>query len=324
MSLFRGDGGPESWLDAMNLALAPLEREFVARFEAPDQPVLFIVGAPRSGTTLLTQLLISQYGFGYISNLAARFWNAPALGLKLAASLAGERPPAVGLDSDYGQVSGYEGPHEFGHFWQRWFEYGESHRVEPDRLRRVDRGFLLQELAAIEAHFGSPTLYKNLAACGMNLDFLAGLLPGARFVHLQRDPLRVACSLLAGRKHRCGSREAWFSVRPPGYPRLRTLPWPEQIAGQVAAIERQIADSLSRLPAERWRRVGYDDLVASPAGVLQRIATWIGEAGGSLYRRDIELPRLVEPSPPAISQEEYALLEAACARHFPGAGRVRA
>jgi ABC-type oligopeptide transport system ATPase subunit len=60
----------------------------------------FIVGLPRSGTTLLSQLLAYSLDAGYTTNFAARFWLAPVHGLRLGRRggvVAGEdpRPPVA-------------------------------------------------------------------------------------------------------------------------------------------------------------------------------------------------------------------------------------
>ena len=40
----------------------------------------FIVGLPRSGSTLLQQILISRYSVGYVSNIVGKFWGNPMVG----------------------------------------------------------------------------------------------------------------------------------------------------------------------------------------------------------------------------------------------------
>ncbi|MCB0031474.1 MAG: sulfotransferase, partial [Anaerolineales bacterium] len=45
--------------------------------------LLFVVGAPRSGTTLLYQLLATRFAVSYFNNFTARFTAAPLLGQKL-------------------------------------------------------------------------------------------------------------------------------------------------------------------------------------------------------------------------------------------------
>ena len=52
---------------------------------------VFVVGAPRSGTTVLIQALAAAFDVGYISNLAASFWQAPALGVLFSRRLVPER-----------------------------------------------------------------------------------------------------------------------------------------------------------------------------------------------------------------------------------------
>ena len=52
-----------------------------------DQTSIHIIGAPRSGTTLLSQLLLSYTQVGYINNLIAAFWNAPLYGIHLSKKL---------------------------------------------------------------------------------------------------------------------------------------------------------------------------------------------------------------------------------------------
>ncbi|RME32382.1 MAG: hypothetical protein D6786_10755, partial [Gammaproteobacteria bacterium] len=115
----------------------------------------------------------------------------------------------------------------------------------------------------------------------------------------------------------------WFSVRPPDYPALRELPWPEQIAGQIASIEAQLEGSLHSLPAGRWLALDYTELLADPGTVLQRIAGWLRTAGGILPEPMAAVPELQEPPAPAIAPSDLDRLAAALARHLPTARAAR-
>ena len=44
-----------------------------------DYPPIFIIGAPRSGSTLLLQAIIEVFDLGYISNCHCNWYGAPAL-----------------------------------------------------------------------------------------------------------------------------------------------------------------------------------------------------------------------------------------------------
>ena len=69
---FRKDAAEEFFLDDLNQRLAAAhDQELVERPEL--FPTLHVVGPPRSGTTLLMQLLAAHLEVGYINNLIAAF-----------------------------------------------------------------------------------------------------------------------------------------------------------------------------------------------------------------------------------------------------------
>lgn len=296
----------------MNLALVDAERDLIQRFGKPNHPVIFVVGPPRSGTTLLTQLLIRFLEIGYINNVAARFWNAPYIGVRLSSTLATELTPNTNFQSRYGSTSGYDGPHEFGHFWMRWFDYGETHCISEEQLAKIDAGQLLKELAAIESVFERPTLYKNLAACGMNAKFIYETIPGAIFIRLRRDPFRVACSLFAGRIANRGDPSIWFSVRPPDFSRLRTLPVPQQIVGQVASIEHRLDEFFDVCPEDAKIEIDFQQMIENPEGLLIDVERRLQKKGSSTPRRKGDLPILLDAPLPALDSEVLRALRVAC------------
>ncbi|MFW5879616.1 MAG: sulfotransferase, partial [bacterium] len=57
---------------------------------APQLPVIFIVGLPRSGTTPLAQMMVQRFRLGYVTNLIAKFWNSPELGIALTKELSSD------------------------------------------------------------------------------------------------------------------------------------------------------------------------------------------------------------------------------------------
>src|SRR2546422_969456 len=84
---YQKDPQQEEQLRQLNQILAPLEQELTKNFNAPTQPIVFVVGVPRSGTTLLAQALAATGGFGYPDNFIARFWMAPFVGAKIEQAL---------------------------------------------------------------------------------------------------------------------------------------------------------------------------------------------------------------------------------------------
>jgi len=300
-------------LGVLNETLAPLERELVASFEAPRYPTIFIIGAPRSGTTLLSQLLITCFELGYINNVAARFWMAPYIGAWLASQLQDfERAPAVGFTSDLGATPEYEGPHEFGYFWRRWFQYGDTHQLSKEQAEAIDTRFFRQELAAIENVFDRPLLFKNVPALSLQVDFLATALPEAIFIHCRRDHVYAAQSLLLSRLKYYGNKESWLSVKPKEYGRLKERPYAKQIAGQIFYTLWRIDEVLASLDPSRYLNIDYEVLCESPVEQLERVAHLVAGTGYELLRRDFTLPALFSTNKKVVDDDEFQMLEEAC------------
>ena len=90
---FQKDRESEQFLQKLNDILAPSQE---AEYEdLPEKyPTLHIIGAPRSGTTLLYQLLTSHLQVGFINNLIASFWKAPVYGIRLSQKLMASYIPS--------------------------------------------------------------------------------------------------------------------------------------------------------------------------------------------------------------------------------------
>jgi len=309
---FYKDTAVEQVWREVNDMLYPLEVRLVQRFREPVNPVIFIAGLPRSGTTLLLQALIAAFEIGYISNLIARFWKAPYIGALLARDLRRRKKlEHIDFESELGATYGYEGPHEFGFFWQRWFPYNETHQPRKEDLQTVDFDLLRKELGAIESVFNAPLAFKNPIVFNLNIDVLAKVLPKAVFVICQRDHIYIAQSLLLSRLKYHGRKDMWFSVKPKEYVQLKERPYPEQIAGQIYYTERRIQESLANIPSSRYIIVEYLDLCKDPAHELKRVQELVEQNGGRLISTG-DTPEPFEPTNiQRLDDEEFRRLSEA-------------
>jgi hypothetical protein len=239
----------------MNLMLESVEAMLTAGFEKPKKPVVFVVGAPRSGTTLLAQMLATTNAFGYVNNFVARFWYAPYVGQLLANSL-GYGWWKSNFKSRYGVTEGAREIHEFGHFWRR-FLFGNE--VERPRL-------LNQEIAALESLHSKPMLFKNLLVVTV-MEEIYDTFPEVLFVSVARSPYYNLWSLYQSRL-RYGA-DKWFSLKPRAYTD-EWLEWPieKQIGRQLAEIERDVFGA--RVPR---LSVTYSDLCRNPREIVVRIGS---------------------------------------------------
>ena len=116
-------------LNEINSELEPVEKELMEG-QKLEYPVIFIVGALRSGTTLLTQWLANSGRFSYPSNLLSRFYKAPIMGAKLQLLLTDEKynfkdelkdlKTNVNYESENGKTKGVLAPNEFWFLWQKF------------------------------------------------------------------------------------------------------------------------------------------------------------------------------------------------------------
>jgi hypothetical protein len=275
----------------------------------PDSaPPVFIVGAPRTGSTLLYQLLTQRFRVGYISNLASLFFKSLYIGVRLHRQAFGDAPHDS-FSSDYGRTSGWKAPSECGKFWYQWFPQ-EPHFVSADDWRPGQYDRLRDTVAAIAQMLEVPFVFKNLT-CGQRLQVLPLVFPEARYIFAVRDPLDTAQSILRRRIAHGGDKSEWSSVKPPNYAELARLPYPAQIVGQVYWTERQIQEDLSRLPANRRLTVHYENLCDDPSGELDQIAAFLSRDGVVLREREnATLPSVQRQRARTVSDDDYAALVA--------------
>ena len=273
---FRKDEADEDFLERLNDYLALREKEFV-RSEGPDYPNLFIFGLPRSGTTLLAQLLFHCLDVGYINNLIARFWKAPLQGIRLSKLLLkGHRHTS--FESQYGVTPGLTDSHEFGYFWTRWLGDG-LHLKTYDRVRWQELRYWLRQIALT---FDRPVLYKNVLV-GMQLKGMFEICADSLFIRVVRDPVDNALSILKGREERFGDRNHWWSIRPPGYEKWLDLSYYDQIALQVTEINKlhDAGIAENNIPVIT---VNYSELCGNPWKILSLFEKRLKSAGFPVKR----------------------------------------
>jgi hypothetical protein len=301
---FRKDDTDEAFLVALNSALAGCTLPTPApTVDARQLPLVYIVGAPRSGTTLLSQLASRFLPLGYIDNVIARFWQRPSAGIRLSRILLGEAARTeITFESKHGVTTGCAGPHEFGYFWRHWLPLDDApnHHLPPERLARVDSAGLKSALEdEILSAFGTGAVFKNVI-CGFHAAFLSGLHPASLFVHVVRDDYDTAASILRSRAERYGSYDRWWSLKPSTYPFSEVAGDPAgEVVRQVLDCRKEIAESLTR-PGVSSMTLRYADLCADPGVALERICAALSPLGSNIRPTNDELPKLRAGGSPTL------------------------
>jgi LPS sulfotransferase NodH len=278
---------PDAALCLRNILLRPRERRLVTRYHQPGAALCFIVGVPRSGTTLLHQLMARYLDVGYISNFVARYWMAPLHGSREWRRRYGTSAHGGVGDSQFGVAEGPHAPHEFSWFWRYWAPFEKSDQLTDAELRTIDWTSPRRELEALGGWWQRPLVLKNLNHVDYHVEWFAGLFPGSRFVWIERELTYCAQSILQARRDRYGDEAQWWSVRPRGHQDWVDLDPEEQVARQVMDLSNHLTRSCAVLPG-RHLRLAYEGLTRDPWSALGMIAEFLGTP----FRHEDELRAL--------------------------------
>jgi Sulfotransferase family len=294
----------ESLLSNLNALLAPVQQEVSKNFQKPRYPLILIVGCARSGSTLMMQWLASTAQFAYPTNFLSRFYASPYIGAMIQQMLlhptfqykeefADVKNFAL-FTSDLGKTSGLFAPNEFYYFWRRFFQYGEIQHLSEHETRNVDANGFFSELASIESVFEKPLAMKG-HLIGWNIPFFYSLFSNVIFVHVRRDPIYNAQSLLEAREKFYGDQGQWYSFKPVEYPMLKELTPYQQVAGQVYFTNRAVGHGLSAIKKINGLSVSYEEFCKSPRKIYRNLRERLAQFGYDVSSRYMG-PESFEPA----------------------------
>lgn len=228
--------------------------KYMASFKYP--PVFFL-GPPRSGSTLMYQVVTDAFDVAYLSNRHCQFFGAPAMAEWLFRSAKSK------LSSDYasnhGKTTGWSAPSECGEWWYRFFRRDPAYVTLADVNEEKMHNFRRSLLALTEAA-SKPVVFKNLYA-SLRLEAISKHIPEALFVVVKRNELDNAHSILEGRMKALGRYEQWWSVPPPNVEQLKLLKPAQQAVEQTRAVQSMIRQAIEDgvIDGDRVLTLQYED-----------------------------------------------------------------
>jgi len=264
---------------AVSWALLPIEKILTSTRYAEDYQVCFIIGPPRSGTTLLFEYLTSEFECAYLSNIAQRLYRAPVAATYFFRYAIRKR---IGtFNSKYGQLTGLAAPSENGRIWRYWIPEASPYFASMSNLSAQGLRGKISGLCRI---LGSPMIVKYLHFQS-EIPRLKEYFPNAVFIHLERDWAENVRSILRARyKLNAGSGETkWFSARPTGWENYTNCDPVEQACAQVILCH---ADSYRNLSnSQNAINITYENLCNNQNETLEQIETLFRNNGYSYKRR---------------------------------------
>lgn len=291
-------------LETVSTTLAPVEDRLVLREWKDIEPPIFILGSPRSGTTLLYQLLVYGYETAYFDNWTSLFPRIPVTATWFEHRLMGKRPVPASFQSSYGRTKGLRGPSEFGALWYRWFPKGEHVYVQPGKTEWTSLMQVRGTLAGMAKVVGKPLVVKNTFN-SMRIAPILEAVPEAVFLVIRRDPILTAASILQGRIDLYGDPDVWLGLPPREIDEIRARPNWEQAVDQMFFIYQQIDEDRKRFGVERFLDIEYLQLCKDVRLEMKRITQFL-EGHSLVLRWKQELPTHFQVSQKQnLSVEDY-------------------
>jgi len=255
--------GARQLLDAARAVLYQYPPEAIRRIlHVP----LFLVSAPRAGSTLLFELLMKTAGFWTIGGESHGVFRAfPHL-------------HAANAELDSGALN--ESNADIG-----------TMKLLPACFLALLQNHRQQAFMALppEERPARLTFLEKTPRNALNIPFLLAVFPDARFIYLYRDPRENIASLIEAWKAGLGSgrfvtfrglpgwdRPSWCFLLPPGWRRFTGKTLPEIAAFQWTAGNTAILDNLAALPRGRYRTMSYRQLTETPAAAVAALSNFAG------------------------------------------------
>jgi len=245
-----------------------------------EKPI-FLLGMPRSGTTLLFHVLAARPDLAWFSQHLERAPRFPAVSVvSRLADLTPAARRAIGRSDQHRPwlEKLRVGPSEAYTVWERCcgrrFRYdfllGTSATADERRRARSTVGRVLR-------YQGKPRFAAKITGPA-RVEYLTSIFPDARFVHVIRDGRAVAQSLM--RVHFW--RDSWRMHEPAwtgGLSDADLAEWErfERSPLALAAIQwrvvvRSAREEAAGLAPDRYAEIRYEDFVASPHRLLDELA----------------------------------------------------
>lgn len=281
--------------------------------DRPHYPPVFVIGPPRSGSTLFFQSMCHTFKCSYPVSFLRYAWLSPALGTWALKTLGKEY--SSDFRSKYGLGTGLFSPYSLN---TMNLMLGRNEYPVPEEIDNRSARYLIGTLGRIERVMNAPFISKN-QRYNQWVRVLAELFPTSIFLVLLRGPFGVALSLLRARQELYGDLGTWYLEKPRTYPFSDNASPEEQVVGQIWGIVEDIRMDMESIGTERFATLHYEDLCQDPVGLLSGVQLFLEKKGIPLLHRQ-ELPErfeTVSARTDGLDQDQIQKVEEVVSRLFP-------
>ena len=248
------------------------EKRLYKKASKPKLPLIFVCGPPRSGTTLVSQVLIKHLPVAYFNNLTSVFPKSPLIANSIFGRFNTKSNRDVTFKSLYGRTTNLWFPNDALYLWDRWT--GVSREEIPEAISPKDQLKMQRFFGAVEAYVGKPLVNKN-NKLNTYAHLVAEVLDSAYFICLDRDPVFLAQSQLIASKFIHGDENTPYGPRFESIKKKQHSPKTdpiELVCSQVTIHKKTMLKQQEQIGKERFIIVPYEDFCADPAKWVCKIS----------------------------------------------------
>lgn len=250
------------------------------RFTRLLYPPTFIVGPPRTGSTLTMQLIAQALPVCFFTNLTSYSYKMAGAPLPYVSALVGHYFGGDSRIDDYrsteGRMEGLSSPTEGTSIWEFYFGTRRA-PVKSGELSKEQQRMLFQAVSSVEGVYGLPFIQKSINLT-LRVRALSEIFPSALFIQMKRNQIDVVQSLYRVRTK--SAKGEYFGPKPTKHCRDRgDAKLIEETCEQVYLIEKSLACDWEALGKNRFMSVCYRDMCAKPIEQIKHIADFLSDNG---------------------------------------------
>lgn len=240
--------------------------------EKTHHPV-FIIGPPRSGSTILFQLITNYLDVSYITNLVNLAKKNPFFGFYLNEKINKKQQHNT-FNSSFGKTesNNFNAPNE-GLFWYKWLKKGEYYSDE-NSLNKSQKDEFKDTIYAIINKYKKPFLIKNLSF-SVRIKLLNSIFPDAKYIYIKRDEVYIAQSIIMAKRKLHIPDNVMWSVKPKKYAEFEKAGLITQVVNQVISIENEINNDRKLINKNNFLEISYNQLCNNTNNTITLIKNFI-------------------------------------------------
>lgn len=262
----------------MDRNIKAIEKELFEQYKLPSKnvPIVFILASPRTGSTMLYQMIAKFLGAQYFSNYVEKnFTRYPLVGTVFEKGLGGLDTESKSLFNRYGATLGVHEPSEATGILTNWFNWEHPTETKSYSIKKQSLEHMENTLGGIASFSSGFIVIKNAWNC-FRIQALKNAFPSSRFIWLRRDVIKSSYSILLARKSQGDPNIIWNSASPSNLYEIKKLPYIEQVVQQQywtnSAVDKQFKKFVEDSSLiEVW----YEDIINDPKKVLLEISNWM-------------------------------------------------